>query len=219
MSPSAPTDAVAFHSEIAPDFHASYEVDPNRRSRTAVWRQYIEKYITPGRLAYDLGCGSGMVTCEIAPYAQQVLAIDGSDSMLAIAKKTTADRGFANVAFRQSRLPIPAPHSLEAADFVISSSVIEYLDSVEDALTFIHGILKPSGILIFSISNRDLLQAPGGQDLQSHHGASALFRAAEAFPQRERHPHGAGKDRLRPSRQHLFRRQRSHQQNARQRPA
>ena len=155
MSPSAPTDAVAFHSEIAPDFHASYDVDPNRMARTAVWRQYIAKYVTPGRLAYDLGCGSGMVTCEIAPYAQQVLAIDGSDSMLAIAKKTTAERGFANVAFRQSRLPIAAPHDLEVADIVISSSVIEYLDSVEDTLAFIRGILKPSGILIFSISNRD----------------------------------------------------------------
>ena len=155
---SRPTDAVAFHSEIASDFHATYESDPNRKDRIVVWRRLISRFVKPGALAYDLGCGPGIVTCEIAPYAERVIAIDGAPGMLNIARKTLADHSFRNVDFMQSRLPPGKGHGLAAAEVVISSSVIEYLDSVEDALAFIRDILKPGGILIFSISNRMCLK-------------------------------------------------------------
>lgn len=158
MSGTTPVDAVAFHSEIATEFHASYEDDPNRKERLVVWRRYISRFVPKGQQAYDLGCGSGMLTCEIAPYATQVIAIDGASGMLEIARKTVASRGFNNVEFRQSRLPPASTDGLPVADIVISSSVIEYLDFVEGALAFIHAILKPGGILLFSISNRNSLK-------------------------------------------------------------
>jgi SAM-dependent methyltransferase len=158
MSAASPTDAVAFHSEISSDFHATYKTDPNRKERIAVWRNLIARYVTPGKLAYDLGCGSGMVTCEIAPFAERIIAIDGAAGMLDIARKTLAERDFRNVDFMQIRLPPPRGHGLQAGEIVISSSVIEYLDSVEDALAFVRDILKPGGILIFSVSNRICLK-------------------------------------------------------------
>jgi SAM-dependent methyltransferase len=48
----------------------------------------------------------------------------------------------------------------EASEFapgevVISSSAIEYLDSIEEALRFVRSILLPKGLFIFSVSNRD----------------------------------------------------------------
>ena len=158
MSGTAPVDAVAFHSEIAKDFHASYNDDPNRKERLVVWRRYISRFVTKGEKAYDVGCGSGMLTCEIAPYARQVIAIDGAAGMLEIARKTVAERGLGNVEFKQSRLPPASTDGLPVADIVISSSVIEYLDFVEGALEFIHAILKPGGVLLFSISNRNSIK-------------------------------------------------------------
>jgi SAM-dependent methyltransferase len=158
VSSAQPTDAVAFHSEIASTFHASYTDDPNRQERIAVWRRVLARFVPKGELAYDIGCGSGMVTCEIAPYASRVTAIDGASGMLEIARNTVASRGLTNVEFRQAHLPIPEGHGLPAADIVISSSVIEYLDSVEQALLFIRGILKPGGVLVFSISNRNSIK-------------------------------------------------------------
>jgi 2-polyprenyl-3-methyl-5-hydroxy-6-metoxy-1,4-benzoquinol methylase len=149
------SDAVAFHSQIASEFHESYKADPNRLERIDVWRTYLARHAKPAELAYDLGCGSGMLTCEIAGRADKVIAIDGSDAMLAIAGKNTAGRGFHNVSFRQARLPIADTTGLEPADLVISSSVIEYLDTVEGALDFVRKLMKPGAMLFFSMSNRD----------------------------------------------------------------
>jgi SAM-dependent methyltransferase len=151
----SPTDAVAFHSEIASEFHASYETDPNRQERIIVWRRLIARHAPHGNLAYDVGCGSGMLTCEIAPHMRRVVAIDGSAPMIEIARKTVAERGLQNVEFEQLSLPPKGSHNFEAGEVVISSSVIEYLASVEDALAFIYTLLRPGGTLMFSISNRN----------------------------------------------------------------
>jgi SAM-dependent methyltransferase len=148
-------DAVEFHSQIAADFHESYKADPNRRERIAVWHNYLARYAGAVSLAYDLGCGSGMLTCEIAPLAGKVIAIDGAEGMIAIARQNIAQRGFSNVSFRQARLPIADTSDLPPAGLVISSSVIEYLDDLDAALAFVRNLLAPGGTLLFSMSNRD----------------------------------------------------------------
>jgi 2-polyprenyl-3-methyl-5-hydroxy-6-metoxy-1,4-benzoquinol methylase len=154
----SPTDPVAFHSEIASDFHDSYSRDANRHERLKVWRAILAKH-APARagFAYDIGCGSGMVTCEVAARADAVCAIDGSAAMLSIAAKTVSDHGFANVSFREARLPIADTSGMTKADLVVSSSVIEYLDSIEDALRFLKALAKPDGVIVFSVSNRSSL--------------------------------------------------------------
>jgi hypothetical protein len=43
------------------------------------------------------------------------------------------------------------------ANLVISSSAIEYLESIPAALQLLRGLLEDSGVLIFSISNRQSL--------------------------------------------------------------
>ena len=145
---------MTYYSEVAADFHASYKADRNRLERLAIWREALDKHAAHGALAYDIGCGTGMLTFEIAPRADRVVAIDGSSGMLAIARAEAQARGRRNIDFLESRLPIVGP-ALEQADFVISSSVLEYLDSMEQALLFVKSILRPGGTLIFSVSNKD----------------------------------------------------------------
>ena len=174
-------DAVAFHSEIASDFHDSYRDDPNRLERLEVWRGMLGRYAKPARLAYDLGCGSGMLTCEIAPRAGNVVAIDGSDAMIAIARKNTAQRGFHNVSFRQSRLPITDTTGLDPAELVISSSVIEYLDTVEGALEFARKLMMPEGMLFFSMSNKDSISRKAVRLVYSLTGRPRYFGFVRHF--------------------------------------
>ncbi len=148
-------DAVAFYSGTALAFHKSYATDSNRLERLSVWRCHLKKYAQPVHLAYDIGCGSGMLTCEIAPLAAQVIGIDGASGMLTLAKKYLTERGVSNVSFVESRLPISDTSELSPAGLLISSSVIEYLDNIEEALLFMKSLLLPGGIIIFSISNRN----------------------------------------------------------------
>ena len=150
-------DAIVFHSGIAKEFHASYNTDVRRRERIEVWRRYLDKYANRPALAYDIGCGSGALTFELASRVGKVVAIDGSGEMLAIADETARSLGVNNVFFRKERLPIENTAGLQTAPLVISSSVIEYLDSVDAALEFIRKLLSPDGILIFSIGNKDFI--------------------------------------------------------------
>ena len=150
-------DAVGFHSTIATDFGASYGTDPNRRERVEFWNGFLDRYTRGVNFAYDMGCGPGVLSAEIAARGIEVMAIDGSSGMLEVARRTIADRGLTNVAFEERRLPIDAPETLRPAELIISSSVLEYLDSITEALKGFKTILKPGGVVIFSISNRDSL--------------------------------------------------------------
>ncbi len=148
-------DGVGFYSRIAPDFHASYESDPNRIERMRVWQEFFARYAASARSAYDIGCGSGLLACELAGRGIETVGIDGAEGMLSIARLSAQARGLTNVSFRQSRLPIVDTAGMRRANLVISSSAIEYLESIPEALRFLRSLLEDSGVVIFSLSNRD----------------------------------------------------------------
>jgi SAM-dependent methyltransferase len=152
-----PADPVAFHSEIASDFHASYRNNPNRLERVRIWSELLDRYAKDAKFAYDVGCGTGVLACEIASRGIDTLGIDGSANMLRVSQQMAQRSGLANIGFQQHRLPIADTAGFRAADIVISSSVIEYLDSVPEALAFVRNLLRDGGIAMFSLPNRHSL--------------------------------------------------------------
>lgn len=147
--------AVAFHSEIANDFHASYSFDRNRLERVEVWNALFNKHATSATSAYDIGCGTGVLACELAKRGIDTIGVDGADGMLAVAKKYASDGGHKNISFQQHILPISDTSKFKPADLVISSSVIEYLESIPEALDCLRNLATPGGRIIFSVSNRN----------------------------------------------------------------
>lgn len=153
---SAPVeDGVSYYSKVAPEFHASYASDPNRLERMRVWTQYLDRHGAQAAFAYDVGCGSGVLACELARRGIETVGIDGAAGMLQIARSAASARGLNNVSFREHRLPLADTTGFRRADLVVSSSAIEYLDSIPDALRFLHDLLAPGGVVIFSVSNLD----------------------------------------------------------------
>jgi len=150
-------DGVSFYSQIAPEFHASYSTDANRAERVRVWRSFLERYAPGAQFAYDIGCGSGVLSCELAGRGIETVGIDGAAGMLSIASRTARADGLDNVSFRQERLPIIDLADWRRADLVVSSSAIEYLESIPEALRFLRTLLADGGVTIFSVSNRDSL--------------------------------------------------------------
>jgi SAM-dependent methyltransferase len=148
-------DPVEFYSQSATDFHASYKIDANRMERVRIWNEFVERYSENVTFAYDIGCGSGVLSCEIASRGIEVIGIDGAEGMLAISKQSAESKKLTNISFQQHRLPIADTTGFRKADLVISSSVIEYLNSIPEALKFIGNLLRPNGAVIFSVSNRD----------------------------------------------------------------
>ncbi len=154
---STQTDAVAYYSGAAAHFHASYAADANRQERLQVWNRFIDRFLSKVTYAYDLGCGSGILACELARRGIETVGVDGAPGMLAIARQSASEQGLDRAQFVQAMLPIALPEQWQAADAVISSSALEYLPSLPEALLSIRGLLRPNGMLIFSVSNRDSL--------------------------------------------------------------
>jgi SAM-dependent methyltransferase len=150
-------DAVAYYSGAAARFHASYSADANRQERLQVWRRFIDRFLSRATFAYDLGCGSGILACELARRGIETVGVDGAPGMLAIARRSAMDEGLGRAQFVEATLPIALPERWKTADAVISSSALEYLPSLPEALLSIRGLLRPGGMLVFSISNRDSL--------------------------------------------------------------
>jgi 2-polyprenyl-3-methyl-5-hydroxy-6-metoxy-1,4-benzoquinol methylase len=149
------SSAVHYHSQIAIDFHTSYKYQANRHERLTIWRRYLDRYLDGATLVYDMGCGSGILAADIAARGIHTIAIDGSARMLELARRTARERGCTNIEFRQHELPIRATAGFERADAIISSSVVEYLESVGDTLVAFRALLRPRGIVVFSMPNHD----------------------------------------------------------------
>ena len=66
--------------------------------------------LEPGHRVLDLGTGTGAVAERAAPVVGQVVGVDVSAEMLALAQQRTAARGLTNVAFREGRAEgLPRP--------------------------------------------------------------------------------------------------------------
>ena len=104
----------------------------------------------------DLGCGTGVLTNEIAGFAHEVIGIDSSPAMIKKAKESYPDLEF---------------HVMDACslkwenyfDAVFSNAVFHFIKSQDILLDGIHKVLAPNGTLVceFGASGNiiDLLDA------------------------------------------------------------
>ncbi|MGH7446024.1 MAG: ArsR/SmtB family transcription factor [Longimicrobiales bacterium] len=93
----------------------------------------------------DLGCGSGVVTAELAPYAGRVIAVDESRAMLAAARRRLHDRD--NVELRSGALE-SLPVDDGELDAAVMSLVLHYVPEPVAALSEARRALKPGGRVV-----------------------------------------------------------------------
>jgi ubiquinone/menaquinone biosynthesis C-methylase UbiE/DNA-binding MarR family transcriptional regulator len=93
----------------------------------------------------DLGCGTGVVSQTVAPWVQQVIAVDSSAAMMQSARKRLKDHS--NIELRRGEL-----HQLPIEDATLTHAililVLPYLTSPEAAFEEAWRVTKPGGKLI-----------------------------------------------------------------------
>ncbi len=89
----------------------------------------------------DLGCGTGLLTAELARKSGCVLGIDGSSDMIEKARKQYPELTFEVM----DALELPFDHKW---DIIFSNAVFHWITDQELLLQKIHNSLKPSGKLI-----------------------------------------------------------------------
>lgn len=99
----------------------------------------------PSRIL-EIGCGTGLFTEMFAQSGAEIIALDLSPELVAIARNRNLSRvRFLETSFENSRIEGPF-------DAVIGSSVLHHLD-LECALSRIYSLLKPGGAFSFAEPN------------------------------------------------------------------
>jgi ArsR family transcriptional regulator len=113
--------------------------------------------LMPALDVVDFGCGTGVLSVELARWARHVTAIDRSSTALAKAKAEAARQGLTNITFLEAdlhALPLPSAR----IDLVVVSQSLHHVDSIEHVLAEGARLLKPGGKMVV------LELAPHGED-------------------------------------------------------
>ena len=117
----------------------------------------IERYLPAGGSVLDAGCGSGVLSFVASQRAGSVVAFDGSEEMIRIARRKIAPSNSGNVSIAVAPLTEICSFGTGSFDLVISSSVLEYVDDIDAALRAHAEMLKKDGILLVSMPNGESL--------------------------------------------------------------
>lgn len=150
-------DAVGWHDQIASDFDAGYSRSRAFRERFELWSDLIARHARRDDAVLDAGCGSGVFSRVAARHTASVVALDGSEAMIALAEQKARAEGLGNITHRVGLLDELAQWDAGQFDLILSSSVLEYVDDYQAAVCSFVRLLRPGGRLIISMPNADSL--------------------------------------------------------------
>jgi len=155
MSDSDVTRGSKFHDGLANSWNDSYQRGGFKK-RLGFVRRFISPVVGPGQYWLDAGCGGGILTLELSKLGACGLAVDGSPEMIGAAIREV---GPLSDRFTFKRIVSISSIDVTDASFdgVLCSSVVEYVDSIDEVLFELNRVLKAGGKLILSVPNKNSL--------------------------------------------------------------
>jgi SAM-dependent methyltransferase len=158
--------------DSAPPEHDSYDsiaslYDAWSRSVTEDVAFYVDEARRAGGPVVELGVGTGRIAVPIARAGVEVIGVDASKGMLAVAHQAARAAGVADrLDLRQGDLrepPVEGPVGLVICPF---RSLLHLRTDQERsrAFTAVHGLLRPGGRFVFDVF------APAQDDIDETHG-------------------------------------------------
>lgn len=101
-----------------------------------------------GKRVLDAGCAAGWYTKWLLDHGAEVTALDFSPRMIEMTRERVGDRA----ELRQTDLNEPLDFLPDQSfDIVLSSLVLHYLEDWTGVMNEFHRILRPAGVLVFSV--------------------------------------------------------------------
>jgi len=110
-------------------------------------RENTKKYLENSDVVLDYGCGTGTTSCEMAPYVEEIQAIDISSKMIEIAKEKAVAKKIGNVTFAQTDI-FDKKHKKESFDRILAFNMLHTIPHPENVVQRIDELLKPNGLFI-----------------------------------------------------------------------
>jgi ubiquinone/menaquinone biosynthesis C-methylase UbiE len=109
--------------------------------------EHTRAHLKPDFRALEVGCGTGTTALNLAAHVDTLVSTDLSQSMIDIAVKKVEANNVSNVGFQKASL-LDMPFEDQSFDAVMAFNILHLIEEWEDALTNIHGLLKPGGVFI-----------------------------------------------------------------------
>jgi 2-polyprenyl-3-methyl-5-hydroxy-6-metoxy-1,4-benzoquinol methylase len=150
-------DAVAYHASLARQWEQRYR-KPSFRMREQVLLKSLQGWKLAGTLWLDAGCGTGALSRWLVARGCGVLGVDASREMVGAANQSAQLQNFSE-RLDFVRITSVAHLALDdgAVDGVLCSSVLEYVPDPSACLAEFARVLKPGGLLVVSVPNRNSL--------------------------------------------------------------
>jgi 2-polyprenyl-3-methyl-5-hydroxy-6-metoxy-1,4-benzoquinol methylase len=106
-----------------------------------------KKYIKTSDTVLDFGCGTGLISNEIADNVKIIHAIDISSKMIEIAKNKADNRRIRNIEYTNSTI-FDERHKIGSFDVILAFYILHLLEDNQKAIQRINDLLKPGGLII-----------------------------------------------------------------------
>lgn len=151
--------------------------------RYPAWADFLEKLFartkTPVQTVLDLACGTGTMSCLLAGRGYELIGVDFSPEMLAVAaEKALSVAGERPIFLCQSMEQLDLYGTVDACICLLDSvNHIIKPEKLQKAFQRVHLFLEPGGLFVFDIHTKEHLQAlDGGMFLDETEDAYCVWR-------------------------------------------
>lgn len=116
-------------------------------------RAFLQRHVTAGIRALDLGCGAGDFTAELTRAGAQAVGADVAEGALRRARARHPDAEYVLVA-----IDGPLPFADNRFELVWASEVIEHIADTARWLSEVHRVLTPGGTLLVTTPSHGRLR-------------------------------------------------------------
>lgn len=117
------------------------------------WRRMAVRHCrpVPGEKGLDLGCGTGMITRQLAQSlkgAGEIVGLDFNAAMLKVAREKTAKFPYCHAIRWVQGNAMNLPFSEASFDYIVAGFVLRNVERIEQALDEMIRVVKPGGRLV-----------------------------------------------------------------------
>ncbi|MDG3086000.1 methyltransferase domain-containing protein [Vibrio hannami] len=126
-----------------------WESDQSVRNYSEQAFKELEKIINlKGKRVFDFGCGTGLLSEKIAPFAKDIVALDASEEMIEELDKKLLENVEPVVDHLSRGLVAQHPAFRGQFDCVVASSVCGFLEDFDTAAYIIYTLLEEDGVFV-----------------------------------------------------------------------
>lgn len=149
----------------------TWDQNPNRIKMARAVVMSIQRVVTikPAMTMIDFGCGSGLMTLQLADQVQAVTAMDTSRGMLEVLQSNLNTEHMDNVTTVYLDPPGATP-AVRPVDLIVSTMVFHHIEDIASTLARLHSWLNPGGYLAISDLEPEDGHFHGPEAGKVHHG-------------------------------------------------